>query len=342
MQLPINYIVQKFYQYAGNPKFKSYTNTYEASCPICREGKSWGKKRRLYYVVEDDRLYCKNTGRSWTPYEWIKEISGLDYADILKEASEFDDSLDQVVQRYENSREKKTRRVSDHTLPFDSINLFDRLQVQYHRNNRVVIDCLKYIQERRLDTAINHPRTFYVSLNDHTHMNRLCIPFIDKDGKILFYQTRAIYSKDVEATAKYLSKAGADKSVFGVNSIDVNFDYIFIFEGPIDAMFVKNGVAAAGIDLSELQQQELEPYRFHKKIWFLDNPFVDKEAMKKIKKLIDRGEIVYIPPKEFREFKDLNELCVHYKLNYIGPGFIVKNSYEGMKATLELQSTSYF
>ena len=52
--IPEGYVAEKFYQYAGYPKYKKLTNVYEAGCPICREGKSWGKKRRLYYVVKDN------------------------------------------------------------------------------------------------------------------------------------------------------------------------------------------------------------------------------------------------------------------------------------------------
>ena len=56
--IPEGYVAEKFYQYAGYPKYKKLTNVYEAGCPICREGKSWGKKRRLYYVVKDNYIFC--------------------------------------------------------------------------------------------------------------------------------------------------------------------------------------------------------------------------------------------------------------------------------------------
>ena len=54
--IPQEYIVEKFYQYAGYPKYKKLTNVYEGGCPICREGKSWNKKRRLYYIVKEDHI----------------------------------------------------------------------------------------------------------------------------------------------------------------------------------------------------------------------------------------------------------------------------------------------
>jgi hypothetical protein len=333
MDLPVQYVVDKFYQYVGLPRHKRFQNVYEGCCPICREGKSWGKKRRCYYIPDKGLITCQNEQRVWNPIEWIKEVAGLTYYEILKEASEFDESISDIIKRKSGEVQKKA---NPYTLPHDSINLRDMLQVKYHANNQVVIDCLRYIQQRKLDKAINRPRTFYVSLTDRIHKNRLCIPFINKDGKITFYQTRAIYKQD-EDPAKYLSKIGGDKTVFGANTIDESIDYIFIFEGPIDAMFVKNGIAIGGIEMTEIQEEELKPFRFHKRIWVLDNPFIDKTGKDKIAKLIDRGETVFIPSKEFREFKDMNELCVAHNVDHVGLGYMVKNSYEGLKAMIALK-----
>jgi hypothetical protein len=333
MDLPLQYIVDKFYQYGGGPKYKRFSNTYEASCPICREGNSWLKKKRLYFVVDENRLFCQNEQRSWSPIEWIKQVSGLTFYEILSEAGEFNESLDSIISRRKTEEKKK---VNVNSLPFDSINLFDPLQVKYHKDSQVVIDCLKYIQKRRMDKAINRPRTFYTSLTDQVHKNRLCIPFINKDGKIVFYQTRAIYKAD-ESPAKYLSKINADKSIFGINNIDVNIDYLFIFEGPIDAMFVKNGIAIGGIEMTDKQEEELQPFSLQKKIWVMDNPYQDEAGKKKICKLIERGESVFIPPDDFKQFKDLNELCVSYGTDFIGMGYLVKNSFKGMEALYKLK-----
>ena len=59
MIIPEEYIIQKFYQHAGYPKFVKSTNTYMGGCPICREGKSWGRKSRLYYISKDNVICCR-------------------------------------------------------------------------------------------------------------------------------------------------------------------------------------------------------------------------------------------------------------------------------------------
>ena len=49
MKLPEDYIVEKFYQFVGKPSKNRYNNTYQGSCPMCREGNSWLKKKRFYF-----------------------------------------------------------------------------------------------------------------------------------------------------------------------------------------------------------------------------------------------------------------------------------------------------
>jgi len=88
--LPQEYIIQKFYQYAGYPKHKKITNTYEAGCPICREGKSWLKKRRCYYVVDNNIICCHNCGWYSDPIKWIIEVSRQSYGEILNEIKTYD------------------------------------------------------------------------------------------------------------------------------------------------------------------------------------------------------------------------------------------------------------
>jgi len=327
MKLPTNYIVQNFYQFAGFPVFKKYTNTYNACCPSCREGKSWGKKKRLYYMVDDDFLYCQNCGHNWSPVNWVMEQSGKSYYEVLDDIKDYDS--DEIIKIKEDI---KPTVVVHSTLPEDSINLFDKQQLEYYKDNKVVKDALKLIKTRRLDVAVNKPRTLFISLKDFVHKNRLIIPFYDVDNQIQFYQTRSMYGE----TPKYLSKPGGDKTVFGIRNIDPDLEYLFIFEGPIDSMFVKNGLAVGGISLTERQEADLETYRLYKKIWVLDNQLDNKDVKNKVTQLVERGEQVFFWPKKYDRFKDLNEICVKCKLDKVKPQFFIKNSYSGIEALIKL------
>lgn len=331
MNLPEEYIVQKFYQYTGSPTYNRHTHTYQGCCPVCREGKSWGKKKRLFYLPEKGHFYCHNCSRSWSPVNWIVEVTGLSVKDILQEASNFD-----IIPTTIES-DKKEKKVAVESLPKDSINLFNEQQLSYYNNDPIVQLCLNEIKRRRLNTAINKPKALYISLTDYIHKNRLCIPFYDTKGKIVFYQTRALTKKDKNQSAKYLSKVNADKTVFGIDKIDIDKDNIFIFEGPIDSMFIKNGVAVGGIHLSEVQEKQLSKFPLLKKIWVLDNQKLDKASNEKTKKLLEQGETVFIWPVELKKFKDINDVCIEFKLNHITNKFVIKNSFEGIEGVLRLQ-----
>lgn len=342
MILPQEYIIQKFYQYAGYPKYKKLSHLHEACCPICREGKSWGKKKRCYFLLENNVICCHNCGWYSNPLIWIEHVSGQTREEILKESTNFD--ILPLDLMYEQPKPVLSLE-NIHTLPQDSINLFDGAQTQYYKDNPIVQKALLTIQQRRLDTAINKPDTLWVSLTDKIHKNRLIIPFYNDSGNIIFYQSRTLLKKDDYMRPKYLGKLNGDRSLFNLNRIDSSLESIFIFEGPIDAFFVKNGIAVAGIQekstktFTKLQEQQISHYKLFNKIWVLDSQWLDKPSYMKTEKLIEEGENVFIWPEQFgKKFKDINDLCIYAKKDQIKPSFFIKNSYSGLKAKLMLST----
>ncbi len=84
-KVPQEYIIQKFYQYAGYPKFKKVSNVYEGGCSMCREGNSWGRKRRLYYIIDENVICCHNCGWYGNPFKWVMEAGQLTAREIYLE-----------------------------------------------------------------------------------------------------------------------------------------------------------------------------------------------------------------------------------------------------------------
>ena len=93
-QLPGSYILNKFYTYSGAPAYNKFTSTYYASCPICREGKSFLKKKRLYYYPTSNTFYCFNCSRSWHALAWIEAVSGMSREEIEAEVLSGNTSFD--------------------------------------------------------------------------------------------------------------------------------------------------------------------------------------------------------------------------------------------------------
>lgn len=332
VSLPENFVVSKFSQYVGGFKHNKHQNTFNGSCPICREGSSWLKKKRCYYLPRKNVICCHNCGWYSAPFTWIKQAGGYsDNTELIKEIKNFSDEVPIEI------KEPKKEKINNQLLPNDSINLFDKEEVKYWKSNNVIKLACKAIVDRRLNKAVNKPKALYVSLTDPVHKNRLIIPFYDTDNQIKFYQSRKLI--DADYRPKYLSKVGTEKTLYGADRVDSSLDYVFLTEGPIDAFFLRNGLAVAGINNSttsfthsqELQLRELVLY---KKIWVLDNQNFDTTSKNKTKKLLEQGESVFIWPDI--PYKDLNEMCIDKKLNEVETSFIVENTFSNLRGMLKL------
>jgi len=331
MELCQEFLVELLYTYCKRPYHKKYQNVFNAECPVCKEGKSAGRSRRLFYFPNKGYFYCHNCCKSWRPFDWVKEVAGLSTPEIIKRNNEkagtpskFD--LNPVVQH---------RELPD--LPEDSIDLTDPLQVEYYGYENYVKLALEYIQKRRLLTAVNSCKKFYISLEDKVHKNRLVIPFFDENKKVVCYQTRSLADKEVP---RYLTKFG-EKDIFNKANIDPEVPYIFIFEGPIDSMFVKNGVAVASLSPTEKQEEILNSFNIgYEKIYVFDNDKNNEQTAKRIRKHIESNKRIFVWPKEFNKFKDFNEICCNLELDEIPWKFVVKNSAVGPEALLKTKISS--
>lgn len=335
MDLPTDYVSAKFYEFGLTPSKNTYNNTYQCGCPICREGNSLGRKRRCYYTPEIDLIYCHNCGWSSKPYHWIREVSGMDHEDIEKELLEGEYGFLDLTQ-------EKVERLSVPSLPDDCINLFDPNQLNYWKGNEIFDKVVQYMEERRLFSAVNRPDAYYYSFKDKIHRHRLIIPFKDVSGDIVFYQSRKIF--DWDDSPKYKSKINSQRTLFGIDKVDPEKEEIFIFEGPIDSTFIKNGIAVGGITESgemtftDTQKDQWKTLLFFKRIWVLDSQWIDEASYKKSQALLKTEETVFIWPEKFgRKYKDLNELCADKRIDQISKKFILDNSFSGLKGEAKMK-----
>ena len=319
-----DFIVNKFYQFVGSPKKNRYADTYQGSCPMCREGSSWLRKQRFFFIPKKNLCFCHNCGYSANPLKWVSDVSGITIKEVLEEMGNnvVDISLEE---------EHKPKKVAE-TLPKDSINLFDQSQVDFYKNNKIVNKAIDFIKNRKLLHAVNRPKALYLSLTDTVHKNRLIIPFFDDNDKIVYYQSRTILENEEMFKPRYISKIGADKSVFNINTVNTDSEYIFVFEGPLNSCFMKNSVAVGGIQensyqlFTNFQEEQMNKYPFHKRIWILDSQWKDRAAFNKTKKLLELKEKVFMWPKEIGKIcKDFNDITIKLDKNEISTDFVMKN-----------------
>lgn len=317
-KIPENYVVNKLYSYAHEPVYRRHDNTYNAGCPVCKEGKSLGKKKRLFYYPTSNTFHCFNCSKTWSAYSWILSVCNITKEEMDEEIQQNSSSVD--VLKKINLPILKNKNIPD--LPYDSINVFDEIQQSYFTKYKDFYNVLQYVVQRKLHTAINKSPNLFTSLTDKVHKGRLCIPFYDRNNKVLFYQSRSVNGSE----PRYMGKYGSDKTIFGIERVDPNIPYIFMFEGPIDAMFVKNGVGLAGLTLGEKQRNQLNEFPFHKKIWVLDNPKFDETASNKIKELVKAGNMVFRWPLGMSH-KDFNEMAIADEIDEIPYKVITENIY---------------
>lgn len=329
VDLPQSYTISKFLTHAGNPT--QYSQYLLGGCPSCHEGSNWGVKRRLYYYISDDFLYCYNCQKSWNPYWWVREITGMSYREILEDLKENGTDSDYILE-FTQTNEKNWELPE---LPGECVNLKSETQYDYYKKLKVVKHAYDYCSERRIFTALNSPRAIYVCVKDRYHENRLIIPCYDSNNKIVSYTSRQLLDNDKKA--KYLLKFNAKKLLFGFDKIDPDFPYVFLCEGQIDSMFLKNAVALSGLDLNEDQEDQLNSIPLHKRIWVFDNlRDENKEVQQKALNKLRESESLFLFKNEFSDSKDLNDYCVQKKLDFVDPALILENTFSGGKAMLNL------
>lgn len=328
MELNPEFLIEIFYTFCKRPIHKRYQNSYNAECPVCKEGKSSGRSRRLFYFPLKQYFYCHNCARSWLPFEWVKEVTNLSVPEILKRNK---DKFKQNNVYIPTTLNKETNiQTVQEELPSNSIDLTDPLQLRFFAENKVVQTSIEYCKKRKLLEAVNTCKKFYLSLDDKVHKNRLIIPFF-YNKRIVSYQTRSLFSNQ---TPKYKTKVG-EKHLFGLDNIDSNIPFVFLFEGPIDSMFVRNGLAMTSLSLTELQTKQLNSLIGYEPIYVFDNDKNNQTVTKKINKCIEANKRIFIWPKEFKSFKDFNEICIRLNQTEIPWQFVEKNSCKGESAKLK-------
>jgi hypothetical protein len=151
-------------------------------------------------------------------------------------------------------------------------------------------------------------------------------------------------ANDSKMKPKYISRIGAEKTLFNIDRISDDFKNVFIFEGPLNAFFTKNSVAVAGITdrgnatFTKRQQQQIDTVlRWYNKIWVLDSQWIDNASLSKSEILLHNGEKVFVWPEKFgKKFKDFNDICIACKINEISHDFIQKNTFEGLEGIIRL------
>lgn len=155
--------------------------------------------------------------------------------------------------------------------------------------------------------------------------DRLIIPFRTEEGDLFAFQGRALGKNPL----RYITvKINDELKLFGLDRVDKK-ETIYVTEGPIDSLFIKNSVATADSNLmiSEFLGKD-------KLILVYDNEPRNANITKQIQKAIDKGFKVCLFPESFK-YKDINEAIMNGLTKPEIHRIIDTNAFDGLRAKME-------
>lgn len=264
-------------------------------CPICGDSHKSVTKKRGFWYTRNASYYCFNCGVGMSGIRFLQVLSGHDYEDIKREfvklflKSGLDNSLSAQFSKPE-------------TEPgfFDLKSIIDPAW-----KKPLSDDAREYLKKRHVDGAPFLKDDLF-SYFDKTGREYILIPWV-VNGVDAYFQLNDFKK---HGPIKYIFPKNRKKLVYGLDNIDLSYEYIYIFEGVYDSLFVKNGVATGSKSITDYQLKLIkERYPSHKICVAFDN---DTPGITSMTKLIDKG----VDFKYFKWFdrdtkeKDINEYVI--------------------------------
>ena len=298
-------------------------------CPHCGDSKKNKTKARAYlYRVKNDMFFkCHNCGEGQSFSNFLKFLDTKKYEQYL-------------LERYKGSAPSTPQpEFNDFKPKFKEVDILDGLTpVSELKDNHPV---KQYVIKRKIPEKyfsklflcnkfmafVNKakPNTFSHTKGEHP---RLIIPFYDINNKVFAFQGRAFGKEQ----PKYLTvKLDENKQkVYGLNTVNLQ-EHVHIVEGPIDSMFVKNCLAAAGADLT----LKVEPSNV---TYIFDNEPRNKEIIKRMYDVIEKDYNLVVWPDDMRH-KDINDMIISGMSIAEVQTIISKNTFAKLEA---LTKISYY
>lgn len=159
---------------------------------------------------------------------------------------------------------------------------------------------------------------------------RMIIPFFTPAGKCFAFQGRAY---GPEEPKYYTIKVDETKEkIYGLDRVDYS-KLIYVVEGPIDSLFLPNGIAVSG---SSFDTPTIRSLLVNATI-VMDNEPRNKDIVKQLAKYIDMGYNVCIFPDTVSQ-KDINDMVLSGKSPKDIIELINTNTHRGIEATLKFNS----
>ena len=312
---------------------------YNFRCPVCGDSEKSKSKARGYIYEKQGKLLftCKNCGAGSSVSNFIKMIDQNLYNEMMLEKLKDKKTPEQV--EYESFVDKMKKPVFMKSGPIKGLKKVSQLSPDH--------PIKKFVENRKIPnpyhaklfacpnfmTFVNGilPNKFENNTLKHDEQ-RLLIPFLDKNKNLFAFQGRSLRSTNT----KYITIVLNDSApkVYGLDTVDLSRKS-YVFEGPIDSMFIPNSIATAGGEMIPV----LKDFDKKQLVIVYDNEPRSKETVKKLDKAIMNGYNVCIWPENL-DHKDVNDMV----LAGLSPDFIKhiidQNTFRDLSAKLALNKWS--
>lgn len=297
-------------------------NLANMRCPLCGDSKKNKHKARGYFYQRDNDMFfrCHNCGASHTMYRFLELVSPA----MCKEYS---------LERWRNGEtgnSNYTKPKEDEVLgnlfkPKFKVNadspLNELTKVSDLPENHV---CRSFVEARMIPkkfwNILYHAPRFgkWARIVDPTvvveHDSRLVIPIFDPHGKMVAAQGRTLSiaeDRNARKTARYITLK-EDKTIeklwYGIERLNKD-GIVYVFEGPLDSLFIPNSVAMIGINDGTNIPKPLEGRNL---VFALDNEPRNPAVVRQLSKHIDLGhDVVVWDPSVVH--KDINDMVMSGK-----------------------------
>ena len=311
--------------------------TYNFSCPICGDSKKRKSKARGYVYQKNSTVFyhCHNCEISLTFQNFLKQID----TDLYK---------DYVLEKFKSNRTESEVQVFANKMKAPKFLTFEPLKKLIKISSLKDRDIVRqFVLSRKIPTKYHFklfscpefkkftneviPNKFSKESLLHEE-TRLLIPFINSQNEVHAYQGRSINNSKL----KYVTIVIDDSipRVYGLDTVNFNKE-VFVFEGPIDSMFIENSIATAGGDITAT----ITKFDKENMIIVYDNEPRSVETKSKITKAINLGYSVCIWPENIKH-KDVNDMVLSGMNPVVIEQIIKQHTYKDLKAKLELSKWS--
>ena len=294
-----NFINEKVLEYLPTNKTK-IGNVYVCRCPICGDSKKNLQKKRGVYYLQSASYHCFNCGESMSGYKLLQFLSGNAFDDIKTEF--------RLMKIKSGDYSTFSSLRSDTNLSCSNVGMIKLQQLVKKDWKKPLSDKAKaYLENRKVLSAPFLKGKLFSTYDSHGN-EFILIPWT-LNGIEAYYQINDFQKID-RFGRKYIFPKNHDKIVYGLDNIDLSWPYIICFEGVYYSLFVKNGIALGGKNLTPMQLNIIKTrYPKHQIVLSFDN---DKPGLEAMMKMIKNNvsEFKYFRWFENTSKKDINDFIL--------------------------------